>query len=103
MPALRSGLRTASDLKTNASMNIPEPAMAQAIIAPSAPVSAPNRRGRTKTPEPTIDPTTIAVRVPTLTFLSASTAEVPGPRSALVTIAAQRRSMAADLDPPAPR
>jgi hypothetical protein len=41
--------------------------------------------------------------VPTLTFLSASTAEVPGPRSALVMIAAQRRSMTTAIDPPAPR
>lgn len=37
-------------------------------------VSPPNRRVNTKTPDPTIEPTTIAVSVPTLTFLSASTA-----------------------------
>ena len=39
-----------------------------AIIAPSAPVSVPKRRGRRKTPDPIIEPTTIAVSVGRLTF-----------------------------------
>src|SRR5881227_2679332 len=42
--------------------------MAQAMIAPSTPVSVPNRRGNRKTPEPIIEPTTIAVSVGRLTF-----------------------------------
>ena len=33
------------------------------MIAPSTPVSVPNLRGRRKTPDPIIDPTTIAVSV----------------------------------------
>jgi hypothetical protein len=46
--------------------------MVQAMIAPRTPVSSPNRRGNRKTPEPIIEPTTIAVRVGRLTFWLAS-------------------------------
>lgn len=42
---------------------MPVPATAQAIRAPATPVSCANRRGSEKTPAPTIEPTTIAVRV----------------------------------------
>src|ERR1700752_3519472 len=42
--------------------------MVQAMIAPSTPVSTPNRRGSRKTPEPIIEPTTIEVSVGRLTF-----------------------------------
>ena len=47
---------------------MPAPAMVQAMTAPRTPVSAPNRRGSRKTPEPIIDPMTIAVSVGRLTF-----------------------------------
>ena len=40
------------------------------MIAPSTPVSVPNRRGKRKTPDPIIEPTTIAVSVGRLTFWS---------------------------------
>ncbi|CAM5730815.1 hypothetical protein SBADM41S_07479 [Streptomyces badius] len=42
---------------------MPVPATAQAIRAPATPVSCANRLGSEKTPAPTIEPTTIAVRV----------------------------------------
>src|SRR6185369_12573534 len=42
--------------------------MVQAMIAPRTPVSTPNRRGSRKTPDPIIEPTTIAVSVGRLTF-----------------------------------
>jgi hypothetical protein len=42
--------------------------MVHAMIAPSTPVSVPNRRGSRNTPDPIIDPTTIAVSVGRLTF-----------------------------------
>jgi hypothetical protein len=46
------------------------PAIVQAMIAPRTPVSVPKRRGSRKTPDPIIEPTTIAVRVgrPTLSL-----------------------------------
>jgi hypothetical protein len=68
MPASRSGLRVANRWKTKASISIPAPAMAHAMSAPSTPVSVPNRRGSRKTPDPIIDPTTIAVSVRRLTL-----------------------------------
>lgn len=63
-------MRTARDLKTSASINVPVPAIVHAISAPSTPVWAPNRRGNTNTPDPTMEPTTIAVSVRMLTFLT---------------------------------
>lgn len=42
---------------------MPVPAIAQAISAPATPVSCAKRDGSEKTPAPTIDPTTIVVRV----------------------------------------
>ena len=42
--------------------------MVQAMIAPNTPVSVPNRLGSRNTPEPIIDPITIAVSVGRLTF-----------------------------------
>jgi hypothetical protein len=47
---------------------MPVPAMTQAINAPATPVSAAKRRGREKTPAPTMPPTTIIVRVSTPTL-----------------------------------
>ncbi len=44
--------------------------MAHAMIAPSTPVSVPNRLGNRNTPDPIIEPTTLAVRVGKLTFWS---------------------------------
>src|SRR6478735_8184045 len=70
MPASRSGLRVARRWKTKASISIPAPAMVQAIRAPATPVSTPKRRGSRNTPEPIIDPMTMAVRVGRLTLLS---------------------------------
>src|SRR4051812_19634271 len=49
-------------------MSIPAPAMIHAMIAPSTPVSVPKRRGNRNTPDPIIEPTTIAVRVGRLTL-----------------------------------
>jgi hypothetical protein len=49
--------------KTNASINIPTPAITHAMMAPIAPVAVPNRAGSEKTPAPTIElpvaPTTL--------------------------------------------
>jgi hypothetical protein len=42
-------------------MSMPVPAMTQAIIVPSTPVTRPNEAGNAKIPEPTIDPITSAV------------------------------------------
>ena len=42
--------------------------MVHAMMAPSTPVSVPNRRGSRNTPDPIIDPTTMAVRVGRLTL-----------------------------------
>jgi hypothetical protein len=42
--------------------------MTRATSAPATPVSLPNRWGSEKTPAPTIDPTTMAVRVASVTF-----------------------------------
>ncbi|GAB2472175.1 hypothetical protein GCM10027063_11120 [Promicromonospora xylanilytica] len=42
------------------------PAINQEMSAPSTPVSPANRLGSEKTPAPTIEPTTMAVRVATL-------------------------------------
>ena len=63
MPESRSGLRSARNWKTNASISMPPPAIVQAISAPNGPVAAPNRPGSEKMPAPTIDPTTMAVKV----------------------------------------
>src|SRR6476661_6511450 len=68
MPAFRSGLRNARRWKTKASISIPVPATVHAMIAPSTPVSVPNRRGSRNTPDPIIEPTTIAVSVGRLTL-----------------------------------
>ena len=68
MPASRSGLRTARDWKTKASISMPPPATSQAAMAPKGPVAAPNRAGSEKIPAPTMDPTTMAVRVPRENF-----------------------------------
>ncbi len=65
MPASRSGRRSESVWKTKASISMPTPAMAQAIMAPNGPVSRAKVCGSEKMPAPTIDPTTIAVRVQT--------------------------------------
>lgn len=56
---------------------MPVPAIVHAISAPHTPVSVAKRRGKENTPAPTIPPTTIAVRVPTLTRPSPADA-VPG-------------------------
>ncbi len=47
---------------------MPVPAIARAISAPATPVSAAKRPGSENTPAPTIDPTTMAVRVNRPTF-----------------------------------
>ena len=60
MPASRSGLRRDSVWNTKASISMPVPAMTQAIIAPSAPVTRPNDAGNAKMPDPTMDPITSA-------------------------------------------
>ena len=62
-PESSSGLRIARFWKTNASISMPVPAIAQAISDPRIPVATPNRAGSENTPAPTIPPTTIAVRV----------------------------------------
>src|SRR3954452_20586336 len=49
-------------------MSMPVPAISQAMIAPSTPVSCAKRRGSEKTPAPTIEPTTIAVMVTKVSF-----------------------------------
>ncbi len=46
------------------------PAIVQAMIAPITPVSVAKRRGNRNTPDPIIEPTTIAVSVGRLTFAS---------------------------------
>src|SRR4051795_12492561 len=71
MPESRSGRRTASDWNTSARVNMPAPATTHAISAPRTPVATPNWLGRVKTPPPTIEPTTIPVRVRTDTFWTA--------------------------------
>ena len=53
---------------------MPLPAISQEIRAPSTPVSPANRLGSEKTPAPTIEPTTIAVSVATLIFVTAPAA-----------------------------
>src|SRR5688572_20392642 len=58
-PASSSGLRSASDWNTRASMYMPVPAISHAMIAPNGPVASPKVRGNEKMPAPTIDPTTI--------------------------------------------
>jgi hypothetical protein len=63
MPESRSGLRMARVWKTNASISMPVPATTQAMMVPVTPVAVANRAGKENTPAPTIDPTTIAVRV----------------------------------------
>src|SRR5262245_41419620 len=62
-PESSSGLRIARFWKTNASISMPTPAIAQAISDPRMPVATPNRAGREKTPAPTMLPTTIPVSV----------------------------------------
>lgn len=47
---------------------MPVPAIAQAISAPATPVSSAKRPGSENTPAPTIDPTTMEVRVSRPTF-----------------------------------
>jgi hypothetical protein len=57
-------------------MSMPTPAITQAITAPSTPVACAKLRGSEKTPAPTIDPTTIAVRVINGIFCDALTSVV---------------------------
>src|SRR5699024_1352411 len=61
-PASSLGLRTAKDWKHSASINIPTPDTTHAITAPPTPVAIANRPGSVKTPAPTIEPTTSAVK-----------------------------------------
>ena len=68
-------MRVASRWNTNANINIPAPAIAHAISAPATPVSRPKRRGSRKTPDPIIDPTTMAVSVGRLTLSDCVTAD----------------------------
>src|SRR5262245_60288310 len=72
MPASSSGLRRDRVWKTRASISMPEPAIAQAMIAPSTPVARPKAAGRAKMPEPTIDPITSAVSALRESFWTAS-------------------------------
>jgi hypothetical protein len=58
-------------------MSMPPPAIAQAISAPNGPVAAPNRPGSEKVPAPTIEPTTMAVRVKRENFCSADAVPFP--------------------------
>jgi hypothetical protein len=60
--------------KTNASINMPVPATTQAMMAPATPVAVANRAGKKNTPAPTIDPTTIAVRVGSVILAGAAVA-----------------------------
>src|SRR5262245_55995755 len=70
MPESRSGRRRASVWKTKASISIPKPAMAQAIMAARPPLTRPNAPGRAKIPEPTIEPMTRAVSARSDSFCS---------------------------------
>src|SRR6185437_15556555 len=67
-----SGLRSASDWKTRASMYMPPPAMTHAMMAPNGPVAAPKVLGKEKMPAPIIEPTTIAVSENSGIFRTAS-------------------------------
>ena len=53
-------------------MSMPVPAMTQAIIVPSTPVTRPNDAGSAKMPEPTIDPITSATSALRDSFWSTS-------------------------------
>src|ERR1700742_1978765 len=48
--------------------------MHQAMIAPKGPVAFPKTRGSENMPDPTMDPTTIAVRMGSVSFLAAADA-----------------------------
>src|ERR1700753_1515218 len=70
------------------------------MIAPRTPVSTPNRRGSRKTPDPIIEPTTIAVSVGRLTFsvtFSGCSVAVMNPQAAYATACELHRRFA---DPP---
>ena len=54
-------MRSARAWNTRASMNMPVPAMSQAMTAPIGPVAPAKVRGKEKMPAPTMDPTTIPV------------------------------------------
>src|SRR5262245_6217629 len=69
-------------------MSMPAPAIAQAISAPNGPVAAPNRPGREKMPAPTIEPTTMAVKVRRENFCSVGAAAPDTGISAAVAICA---------------
>src|SRR3954451_6442758 len=79
-PESSSGLRIARFWNTNANISMPLPATAHAINEPNRPVATPNRAGSENTPAPTMLPTTIAVSVGTLIFVT--TAPAPGLTSA---------------------
>ena len=53
---------------------MPPAAMIQAMMAPNGPVALPKVRGSEKIPAPTMDPTTMAVRVQTENFCCADDA-----------------------------
>ncbi|HKE95442.1 MAG TPA: hypothetical protein VKB34_14105, partial [Povalibacter sp.] len=53
---------------TRAMQYMPPAAIHQAMMAPNGPVAVPKARGSEKIPDPTMDPTTIAVSVATGSF-----------------------------------
>ena len=57
-------------------MNMPVPAMSQAMIAPIGPVAPAKVRGKEKMPAPTMDPTTIPVSAKRESFCPDSDATI---------------------------
>ncbi len=95
-PESSSGLRTARFWNTNASINIPVPAIAHAISDPRMPVATPNRAGNENTPAPTMPPTTIAVSVGNVIF-----ATTLGDSSCVAAVSVLMRSPRPDRRVPA--
>lgn len=79
-------VQTANDWQTKTSASMPAAVIAQPIMIASGPAPAAVFCGRLKTPEPTIDPMTNAVRTPSRSFRVPLAAAAWGePKSVVVT------------------